>query len=392
MVGTTSSLPRIALVGVHGFGAHHLVNLDRLEAAGALKLVAVADPNPPEAGRLAQDVGVYPDLAKLLADGVNPDVVIIATPIQTHFALGLAALAAGADVYLEKPTAASMSQFDELRAAATAAGRSVQIGFQSLGSLALPALASMIDDGELGIIQGISARGMWVRDKAYYQRSRWAGKRTINGVDVVDGVTTNPLAHAVATALFIAGVRSADAIESVETDLFRAHDIEGDDTSAVRITPKEGPRVVSALTVCAPEESHPSVRVQGSKGHAVFYYTEDILEVTRSSGTSSESFARTDLLENLMAHRSDGTALLSSIENSGAFMRVLEAVRTADDPRPIAEEHLEWIGEGTAAHPVINDVGEWIDRVTASEATFSELGAPCNVAGQYLRNDNARQR
>ena len=376
MVGTTPPLPRIALVGVHGFGAHHLVNLDRLEAAGALKLVAVADPNPPETGRLAQDVGIYPDLTTLLADDVHPDVIIIATPIQTHCALGLAALAAGADVYLEKPTAASMAQFDELRAAANAAGRSVQIGFQSLGSLALPALSTMINDGELGRIQGISARGMWVRDKAYYQRSRWAGKRTINGIDVVDGVTTNPLAHAVATALFIAGIRSADAIESVETDLFRAHAIEGDDTSAVRITPKEGPRVVSALTVCAPEESHPSVRVQGTEGHAVFYYTEDILELTRSNGMSSESFARTDLLENLLAHRRDGTALLSSIENSGAFMRVLEAVRTAADPRPIAEEHLEWIGEGSAAHPVINNIAHWIDRVTASEATFSELGAP----------------
>lgn len=42
--------PRIALVGVHGFGERHLANLARLEEAGALELVAVADPAPPSPG------------------------------------------------------------------------------------------------------------------------------------------------------------------------------------------------------------------------------------------------------------------------------------------------------------------------------------------------------
>ncbi|ALV47039.1 oxidoreductase [Arthrobacter alpinus] len=371
-----TQLPRIALVGVHGFGAHHLANLDRLAQAGALQLVAVADPNPPEPGQLSEDVRIFNNLQMLLAAGIAPDVVIIATPIQTHAALGLAALAAGADVYLEKPTAASMAQFDELRVAAVAAGRAVQIGFQSLGSLALPALATMIADGSLGAIRGYSATGTWLRDKAYYQRSRWAGKRTINGVDVVDGVTTNPLAHSIATALRIAGIRSAEDIDTVETDLYRAHDIEGDDTSAVRITPKEGPAVVSALTVCAPEQTEPFVTVHGTLGNAVFHYTQDILEVTAASGTTSETFARTDLLENLLAHRKDGTPLLSSLENSGAFMSVLEAVRTAEDPQRIAPEYVEWVGEGPAAHPVVEDIGAWIARATEAQATFSELGAP----------------
>ncbi|MFC8304466.1 DUF6807 family protein [Specibacter sp. NPDC057265] len=374
--GAGTRTPRVALVGVHGFGAHHLRNLDRLEAAGAVKLVAVADPQPPEDGRLAGDVAIFDTLAGLLDAGTAPDVVIIATPIQTHAALALAALAAGADVYLEKPTAASMAQFEELRAAAEAAGRAVQIGFQSLGSLALPALAGIIADGTLGTVRGCSATGLWVRSKAYYQRSRWAGKRSIDGVDVVDGVTTNPLAHAVATALHIAGINDADAIASVETDLYRAHDIEGDDTSTVRITAKEGPAVLCALTVCAPEQSDPFITVHGTAGTAVFYYTADVLEITTEAGTSRVAHGRTDLLENLLAHRSANTPLLSSLENSGAFMRVLEAVRTAADPAPIAAEHVQWLGEGTAAHPVVADIGSWIKRATAAQATFSELGAP----------------
>lgn len=373
---TSTRTPRIALVGIHGFGTHHLSNLDRLEAAGALKLVAAADPHPPETGRLAGDVPVFKTLEELLQAGTAPDVVIIATPIQTHAALGLAALAAGADVYLEKPTAASMAQFEELQAAAESAGRAVQIGFQSLGSLALPALAGIISDGGIGTVRGYSASGAWVRSKAYYQRSPWAGKRTIHGVDVVDGVTTNPLAHAVATALHIAGIHSSHAIAAVETDLYRVHDIEGDDTSVVRITPKKGPKVVCALTVCAPEQSDPFITVHGTAGTAVFYYTKDVLEITTDAGTSRVAHGRTDLLENLLAHRSANTPLLSSLENSGAFMRVLEAVRTAADPAPIAAEHVRWLGEGAAAHPVVADIGSWIKRATAAQATFSEVGAP----------------
>lgn len=373
---TNTALPRIALVGVHGFGAHHLINLARLKKSGALQLVAVADPNPPAQGTLGPDVQQFPNLDQLLAAGVRPDVVIIATPIQTHAPLGLAALAAGADVYLEKPTTASMATFKELKAAAEQAGRAVQIGFQSLGSHALPAINELIANGTLGTIRGYSATGLWLRDKAYYQRSRWAGRRTIDGIDVVDGVTTNPLAHSIATALHIAGIRSADAIAAVETDLYRAHDIEGDDTSTVRITPKEGPAVVSALTVCAPEQSDPYVSVHGTAGQAVFYYTEDILEVSVGGQTTRQEFGRSDLLENLLAHRANGTPLLSSLENSGAFMSVLEAVRTAPDPQPIDGTHVQWRGEGLAAHPVVADISAWIERAASAQATFSEIGAP----------------
>ena len=93
-----AAVPRIALVGVHGFGERHLANLARLEAAGTLELVAVADPNPPAPGRLAESVAVFGDLAQLLAADPGVDVVILATPIQTHAPLALAALAGGKDV------------------------------------------------------------------------------------------------------------------------------------------------------------------------------------------------------------------------------------------------------------------------------------------------------
>jgi predicted dehydrogenase len=367
---------RIALIGVHGFGAHHLKNLDRLAQAGAVELVAVADPNPPSPGALPDSTAVHPDLQSLLAGNHSPDVVIVATPIQTHAPLALATLASGADLYLEKPPVASLADFRQLQEAAEASGRSVQIGFQSLGSQALAAIDKLLQDGTIGTLQGIGATGRWVRDRAYYKRSRWAGKRSLDGVDVVDGVATNPLAHAIATALRIAGTRTVEDVASVETDLYRANDIEADDTSVIRIRTAAGLPITCALTLCASEPVEPYITLQGSEGTAVFHYTEDRLHISNAGGEHSQEFGRDDLTENLLAHLAEGAELTSALNDSGAFMLVLEAVRTAEPPAPVSPAHVLWVGDGDAARAVIPGIEDALERAISAHATFSELALP----------------
>lgn len=369
-------VPRVALVGVHGYGERHLANLARLQKGGAVELVAVADPHPPAPGALPGSASVFASLAELLAAGLAPDVVILATPIQTHAALSLAALASGADVYVEKPPVASLAQFQEVLAAAEAAGRLVQVGFQSLGSQALPAIKNLMDSGSLGTVLGVTATGQWLRTKGYFGRSRWAGKRSINGVDVVDGVCTNALAHAVATALHIAGAHTLADVVSVETDLYRAHATQSDDTSVLRIRTAAGRTLVCALTLCAPEQENPSVTVHGTEGQATFYYTQDELVITAQDGERRQVFGRFDLLENLLSARANGTELLSSLEHAGAFTAVLESIRTAPDPQEIGSQYVTWEGDGDLAHPVVHGISDLIKRSALSLATFSELGAP----------------
>ena len=381
---------RVALVGVHGFGIHHLRNLERLEAAGVVELVAVADPQPPAPGSVPATAAVFPGLPDLLEATSNLDLIIVATPIQTHAPLGLAALATEADLYLEKPPVASLADFDVLCQAARKSGQSVQIGFQSLGSHALQAIEELLASGAIGTLQGVSATGRWVRDRAYYKRSRWAGKRSIDGVDVVDGVATNPLAHAVATALRIAGARTVGDVASVETDLYRANDIESDDTSVIRIRTAAGLPVTCALTLCATESVEPCVTLQGSEGQAVFHYTEDRLTVATASVQSEQVFSRDDLTENLIAHRRDGTELISPLLDSGAFMLVLEAIRTAPLPALIDSEYVQWVGDGEAAHAVVVDIEDALERATQEHATFKELGLPWASRRTELLPDGRR--
>jgi hypothetical protein len=199
---------------------------------------------------------------------------------------------------------------------------------------------------------------------------------------VVDGVATNPLAHAVATALRIAGARTIEDVASVETDLYRANDIESDDTSVIRIRTAKGLPVTCALTICATESVEPYVTLQGSESQAVFHYTEDRLVVSTPAGQTERTYGRDDLTANLIAHRNEGAELISPITDSGAFMLVLEAIRTAPLPALIDGAYVRWEGEGDAAHAVVIGIEEALERATQEHATFSELGLPWALAAR----------
>jgi len=364
--------PRVAVVGVHGHGASHVRQATRLAAAGRCEFVAVADLRPPMAGQLADEVAVYEELPALLA-AEQVDVVVICTPIHTHVPLAELAMRAGADVLLEKPPTPSLAEFEQLSAVIAETGRTCQIGFQAHGSGAVLALASIVADGTLGEIRGIGATGTWVRTQSYWQRAKWAGRRTLDGVAVVDGAVTNPFAHSVAAALLVDGSGCADQVESVETELFHANPIEADDTSTVRIRTTRGTTILAAFTLCAAETTPPRVTVYGSAGRAVLSYTTDELELTTADGTTTTQYGREELLENLLDHRLDGVPLLAPLESTGAFTRVLDAVRSA--PPPLAIE-ADWVGDGDERHPVVPGVEKWIERAAEEQALFSELGAP----------------
>jgi predicted dehydrogenase len=368
---------RVAVAGVHGHGASHVRNVTRLAASGRAELVGVADPQP----AVDRSVPAFGSLEELLA-ATDVDVVIISTPIQTHVPLAELAMRTGADVLLEKPPTASLAEFEHLSVVVAETGRACQVGFQAQASEATLMLASMVAEGRLGEIRGISAVGKWVRTAKYFQRARWAGRRTLDGVAVVDGAVTNPLAHATAAALLLDGSTRADDVRSVETELYRANPIESDDTSTVRIVTSRGTTILIAVTLCAMEQLEPAVIVHGSEGHAVLRYASDTL--------GDAKYGRADLLENLLAHRVDpGVPLYVPLAATGGFTRVVEAVRTAADPVEIPDRLVRWEGAGLDRHPVVLNVERWIDRASDELALFSELGAPWTHQPAQAKRENS---
>jgi predicted dehydrogenase len=369
---------RVVLAGGHGHGHWHLANLRRLAARGVVRLAGVCDVQPLEDAALARlgrpEQGS--DLGELI-ERTAAGAVIVCTPIHTHTDLALTAAARGADVLLEKPPAPSLAEYRRLLTGLEATGRACQIGFQSLGSHAVTSVRALIEDGAIGELRGIGAAANWVREEHYFTRAAWSGRRSLAGSDVVDGVLTNPLAHAVATALHLDGSSREQDVAEIGTELFRAHDIEADDTSCVRIRTARGTRIVVAATLCAAEAAEPYIVVHGSRGRLTLWYKQDRVLLQRAGhGPEERMHGRTDLLENLLAHRADGTALLVPPQATGAFMRVVEAVRTAADPEPVAG-HLWHTAPGERSHRrVVDGVDDLVAEAAERLATFAELGAP----------------
>jgi len=369
---------RIAVVGIHGHGASHVLNAGRVG-----RLAAVVDPRPPEPGSPATtpDVRWFADLDGLLGSGLTLDAVVLCTPLHTHAAMTTALLRAGVDVLLEKPPTTTLAEFGELLEVAEQTGRLCQVGFQSLGSTALDRVGELVGSGAIGTVTHLGAVGTWVRRRAYWERAVWAGKRTLNGQPVVDGVITNPLAHATATALRLAGARRVEDVDDIELELFRANDIESDDTSSVLISTRptgSSPALTIAggFTLCAETERTPWVTVYGTTGSIRFEYTLDRVHWTHDGGTVTTEHPRVDLLANLLSARREGTALLNPLADNGAFMRVMDAVRTAPDPKLIAPTYVRWAVERLEARPIVPGIDAALQRVADECTGLSRAGLP----------------
>ncbi|MEH0402274.1 Gfo/Idh/MocA family oxidoreductase [Streptomyces sp. NPDC049952] len=379
-MSATTPVP-LVLAGARGHGRWHLANIRRLQHQGLVRLAGICELTPLTGDELDLFAGEMPEQSAdfgALLDSTGARVAVVCTPIPTHTALALTAAARGVHLLLEKPPAATWADYARMADGVREAGVACQIGFQSFGSHAVPAVKELIGAGAIGSVRGVGAAGAWVRDDAYFRRAPWAGRRRLNGTDVVDGVLTNPLAHAVATALELAGRGTAEDVRSIETELFRAHDIESDDTSCVRITTTDGMPVTVAVTLCAEEAGEPYVVVHGDRGRITFWYKQDRVLVQRAGhGPEEAVHGRTDLLENLVDHLEHGTALLVPPERTGAFMRVLEAVRTAPEPAPLPPTawHTRPADRGDGVRRVVHGIDGTVAAAADTLTLFSELGA-----------------
>ncbi|WP_149824124.1 Gfo/Idh/MocA family protein [Streptomyces tailanensis] len=367
----------IVLAGARGHGRWHLDNIRRLQDKGIVRLAGICELTPLTKAELPECLGTPEQSADFgaLLDSTGARIAVICTPIPTHTDLALTAARRGVHILLEKPPAPSYAEFRRMADGVAEAGVVCQIGFQSLGSHAVPAIRTLMAEGVIGEVVGIGGAGAWARAEAYYRRAPWSGKRRLNGVDVIDGALTNPLAHAVATALALGDTVRAEDVTAIETELLHANDIESDDTSCVRVTTAQGRPVVVAATLCAEDPDDPYVVVHGERGRITFWYKQDRVLLQRADhGPEEFEHGRTDLLENLVDHLTDGTDLLVPPDTTGAFMKVVEAIRLAPDPAPLPEQAWQLLPD--EQRRVVPGIDGLVAAAADTLALYSELGAP----------------
>lgn len=140
----------VAVLGCGYWGKNLVRNFHQLGV-----LAAVVDPT--EAGQtsarqIAPEIPLYSEFESVLAD---PTIraVVIATPAVTHFELCLKALAAGKDVFCEKPLALRYEDANKAAKLAEEKGKILMVGHILEYHPAILKLREMVAEGQLGKIQ-----------------------------------------------------------------------------------------------------------------------------------------------------------------------------------------------------------------------------------------------
>ncbi len=137
---------RIGVVGVGRIGALHAETLSKLDGVSLL----LADADPIRVGEVAGPLGAAAAASPgdLFEGGV--DAVVIATSTPGHVPLLRLAASAGVPAFCEKPVALELAALAAVSDVVTAAGITVQVGFQRRFDPGYRAARDVVVSGELG--------------------------------------------------------------------------------------------------------------------------------------------------------------------------------------------------------------------------------------------------
>jgi scyllo-inositol 2-dehydrogenase (NADP+) len=345
---TTAKRLKVGLIGYGHAGSTFHAPLILSEPR--LELSAVATSRESLVARELPGVGCVPSPAELLADG-GLDLIVVASPNETHLALALAALGAGKHVVVDKPLANSSREAAELIVAAARAGRTLSVFQNRRWDGDFLTVKRLIAAGTLGRVEYYEARFDRYRPqiKAGWREEEKAGSGLLHDLG----------AHLIDQALNLFG-----SPESVTADIeIQRPGARVDDY--FRVTLQYGPmRAVLGASMLAPEPG-PKFLVRGDGGTFEKYGLDPQEEALkagrrpRGSGwgrdlpnnygtlTSAESARRVETLPGayqdyyagLAACLLDGAPVPVAAEDARRSLAVLEAARvSAAERRTVAVE------------------------------------------------------
>jgi len=169
---------KIAIVGAGWMAAYHVAGY---RAAGA-EVVAIVDKNPAAAKTAAAKYGVdktFSEPKELYAAIKDLDAVAIITPNVFHHPLVLEALAAGKNVFCEKPPALNAPDVAEMIAAAKKAGKILMFNFNNRARPESYAMREYFKSGAVGRVN--SAQATWIRRNGIPGFGGWFTNKKLSG-------------------------------------------------------------------------------------------------------------------------------------------------------------------------------------------------------------------
>jgi predicted dehydrogenase len=147
---------RIGVIGFGQWGPNHVRNFRSIEGCDVIRIADSSAARLVLARKQFRDLEATNDAAAII-QAPDIDAVIIATPVQSHFALVQQALEAGKDVLCEKPLAITVDECRRLCDLAEARKRLLMVGHVFLYNPGVQHLKIDLDRGELGRIYYMDA-------------------------------------------------------------------------------------------------------------------------------------------------------------------------------------------------------------------------------------------
>ena len=151
---------RVVVLGA-GFGRS--VQAPSFQRHAEFELVAITGSNPEKTARMAAELGLGETESdwRSLVSRMKPDLVSVATPVDLHHPMMLHALACGAHVLCEKPTALHRFQAAEMRDTAARLGRVAAINHEFRFFPARRLALSLVRAGSIGAVRRIEILGRY---------------------------------------------------------------------------------------------------------------------------------------------------------------------------------------------------------------------------------------
>jgi predicted dehydrogenase len=148
---------KVGVVGCGYWGPNLIRNLRQASDCHLKVICDTSEQRLKHMRKLHQDVATTNAYADLLQDA-ELDAIVVATPVRFHYEMAKAALVAGKHVFVEKPLARTVAEAEELVALAESKGLVIMVGHTFLFSPAVRRMKEIIDAGDIGEVQYISAR------------------------------------------------------------------------------------------------------------------------------------------------------------------------------------------------------------------------------------------
>ncbi len=174
-----------------------------------VEMAAVCDVYEPnlQAGLKAASTGAKAfDNYKRLLEDKSIDVVIIATPDHWHAQMVVDAVAAGKDVYLEKPMAHTVAETFRIVEAVRRSGRVVQVGTQRRSYDLFLEAKQVMESGALGEVRLVNS--WWMNRQTWPCGAHRFGARSTGGSGSARRPRASPIRCASSTGIGIGTTRA----------------------------------------------------------------------------------------------------------------------------------------------------------------------------------------